>query len=119
MRRLTLAFLVSSGLVACNRSTEIRGIYVGQAGEGTFFPCAEPNTALLVPDTSLAARYQGQVGAAGAQGVYVRLRGIHTRSGSIYSGRRYFVVQEILELRPRSSGECPQVAHPLSSMLRS
>ena len=119
MKRPTIVFLLCSGLVACHRSTEVRGIYVSQAGEGTFFPCDEPNTALLVPDSGLATRYQAQGGAPAAQGLYVRLRGINTRSGSIYSGRRYFVVQQILELRPRASGECPQVAPPLSAVLPS
>src|SRR2546426_7676696 len=119
MRNLISVVLLGSCMLACHRSTEVRGIYVSQAGEGTFFPCEEPNTALLVPDSGLAARYQAEVGAPAALGVYVRLRGIKTRSGSIYSGRRYFVVKQILELRPRARGECAQVAHPISTVLPS
>jgi len=114
----TWTLLLCCGIAACHRPTEVRGVYVAQDGAGTFFPCDEPNTALLVPDSALAAQYQAAVSAP-AQGMYVRLRGINTRSGSIYSGRRYFVVQQVLELRPRASGECPRVAHSMPSVLPS
>jgi hypothetical protein len=118
MLKYVCALFLCLGLGACHRPTEVRGVYIAQDGAGTFFPCDEPNTALLVPDSGLAARYQATVGSP-AEGMYVRLRGIKTRSGSIYSGRRYFVVQSILELRRRASGECPRVAHPMSSVLPS
>ena len=81
-----------------------------------FFPCTDPNRALIVPDSALAARYQSVI-LPPDTGAYVHLRGINTRSGSIYSGRPYFVVQTILELRPRARGECPQVAHTVSAVL--
>jgi len=116
--RLAHALLLCTAIAACHRATEVRGIYVSQDGAGAFFPCDDPKTVVLVPDSALAARYQRTVNAPN-EGVYVHLRGINHRSGSIYSGRRYFVVQQILELRSRAQGECPRVAHPLSSVLPS
>ena len=116
--RLAHALLLCTAIAACHRATEVRGIYVSQDGAGAFFPCDDPKTVVLVPDSALAARYQRTVNTPN-EGVYVHLRGINHRSGSIYSGRRYFVVQQILELRSRAQGECPRVAHPLSSVLPS
>jgi len=116
--KLGHAVLLCCALGACHRPTEVRGIYVSQDGAGTFFPCDDPKSAVIVPDTALAARYQGAVSRPN-EGLYVRLRGINARSGSIYSGRRYFVVQQIVEVRARARGECPRVARPLSSMLPS
>ena len=116
--RLGHALLLCSGIVACHRSTEVRGVYVSQNGAGTFFPCDDPKSAVIVPDSALAARYQRAVSAPN-EAVYVHLRGINARSGSIYSGRRYFAVQQILELRARARGKCPQVAQPISSVLPS
>ena len=110
--------LLCGGIVACHRPTEVRGIYLNQNGAGTFFPCDEAKSAVIVPDSALAAKYLITVSAPN-EAAYVRLRGINARSGSIYSGRRYFVVQEILEVRARAPGECPRVAHPVSSVLPS
>jgi hypothetical protein len=58
-------------MVACHRATEVRGIYVNQTGLGTFFLCDEPNTAVLVPDSGLAAK------------------AFYDRLGYQHSGRRY------------------------------
>ena len=113
MNRLLAPLLLLCGLVACHPTTEVRGIYVAQGSSGVFFPCDEPNIALIVPDSALAAKYEGL--AQRDQGAYVHLRGVNTKAGSIYSGRRYFVVQQILELRPRATGECPQVARPFAA----
>ena len=118
MTRFGYPLLLTACIGACHRQTEVRGIYVSHNGAGTFFPCDEPNSAIIVPDSVLAARSQ-EVGKAPNEAVYVDLRGIKTRSGSIYSGRRYFVVQQIVEVRARRAGECPQVAHPVSSVLPS
>src|SRR2546421_733384 len=118
LMKLGYALLLCFALGACHRPTEVRGIYVSQDGAGTLFPCDDPKSAVSVPDTALAVRYHGAVSRPN-EGLYVRLRGINARSGSIYSGRRYFVVQQILEVRVRARGECPQVAHPLSSVLPS
>lgn len=105
------------GLLACHAPSDVHGVYVAQGGSGMFFPCDDPQSALLVPDSTLAARYQSIVPRD--QGAYVQLRGINTRAGSVYSGRRYFVVQHILELRPRAAGECPRVAHPVAAIIPS
>jgi hypothetical protein len=51
--------------------------------------------------------------------LFVRLRGVKRRSGSIYDGRRWFQVEQVLEIRPRASGECPKVAHSASTVLPS
>jgi hypothetical protein len=115
MNRPPYVLLLAVALAACHQSTEVRGIYVAQSGSGVFFPCEDPNSAVIVPDSALASRYV-QV-TPRDQGAYVRLRGVSARSGSIYSGRRYFVVQQILELRARTQGECPRVAHPVASVI--
>src|SRR6267142_1764775 len=105
----------SSG--TCRDILRFHGIYVNQDATGTLFPCTDSKHAVLVPDTALAARYRATM-TAPSQAAYVDLRGISTRSGSLYSGRRYFLVQQIIEIRPRAEGECPQVAHSISSVLR-
>jgi hypothetical protein len=115
MIRACIIVLALFGVAACHPVTEVRGIYVAQGKSGTFFPCSEPNTAVIVPDSVLASRYQ-QLGDHD-QGAYVHLRGVSTKGGSIYDGRRYFVVQQILELRARAAGECPQVARPFAATL--
>jgi len=113
LRHLALSCVL---LAACHRPSELQGIYVNQDGSGTVFPCNDSKHAVLVPDSTLAALYRTTVNAPN-QPAYADLRGISTRSGSIYSGRPYFLVQQIIELRPRA-GECPDVAHSISSMLQ-
>ena len=103
-------------LAACHPQTEVRGIYVNQDSLGTLFPCTDANAALLVPDRALAARYFAALSPS--QAAYVELRGYNTKSGSIYSGRRYFVVQQIVAVRARADGECPTVAHSVTSVSR-
>jgi len=92
------------------------GVYVSLAGSGTLFPCDSANVAFMVPDSGLALRVRGSAAAAG-EPVFVRLRGVKRRSGSIYDGRRWFQVEQVLELRPRATGECPNVAHAASTVL--
>ena len=114
----TLAVLLCFLPLACNRTSELRGVYVSQDSAAIVFPCDDPNAAILVNDSALATRSRG-IAHAPDDGVLVRLEGMHRRSGSIYSGRRYFVVTKILELRSRATGECPRVAHPVTSILLS
>jgi hypothetical protein len=90
-------------------------MYVSADGAGTLFPCDEPKVAIMVEDTALMTRYRAT--AVANKPVFVRLRGVNGRSGSIYSGRRYFQVQQILEVRPRAAGECPGVAAPIAGFL--
>lgn len=102
--------------LACHRPTEIRGVYLNQSGSGTLFPCDDARHTLDVPDSTLATRYHSL--ATAGQPFYVRLRGIKGHSGSPKGGSRYyFQVQQILEIRPRASGECPDVAQPLGATL--
>lgn len=102
-------------LGACHRPTEVHGMYVSADSAGTLFPCDEPKVAITVEDTALMTR--SRVVAVANKPVFVRLRGVNGRSGSIYSGRRYFQVQQILEVRPRAAGECPGVAAPIAGFL--
>jgi hypothetical protein len=101
--------------VACHRPTEVRGMYVNADSSGTIFPCGDPTVAIAVPDSALTARYRAT--AVANKPVFVRLRGIKRQSGSIYSGRRYFQVQQILEVRARAPGECPGVAESIAPFL--
>jgi hypothetical protein len=107
--------LLSLFIAACHRVTEVRGLYAYQSGVGTFFPCDDPNTMVYVPDTVLAARYRAVVDSSGI--AFVRLRGISTRSGSIYSGRPYFIVQQVLEIRARGNEDCPKITRRVLSVL--
>jgi hypothetical protein len=102
-------------LAACHRPTEVHGMYVTADSAGTLFPCDEPKVAITVEDTALMTRYRAT--AVANKAVFVRLRGVNGHSGSIYGGRRYFQVQQILEVRPRAAGECPGVAAPIAGFL--
>jgi hypothetical protein len=102
-------------LGACHRPTEVHGMYVSGDSAGTLFPCNEPKVAITVEDTALMGRYRAT--AVANKPVFVRLRGVNGHSGSIYGGRRYFQVQQILEVRPRTGGECPGVAVPIAGFL--
>jgi hypothetical protein len=102
-----LSLVVISGVVAaCQRPVEVRGLYVNDHGPGNFLPCDQPKTIVLVQDSALVARYR-VTATQPYQPVFVRLRGVPVDSGSIYGGQHYFLVQRILEVRPRQSGECP------------
>ena len=107
MRLLRLVVL-SSLLVACHRSVEVRGLYVAQAGGGYFFPCDQVKTVWHVADTALASRYRAKATQV-FQPLFVRLRGVKSDSGGVYGSARHFQVEQILELRPRGEGECPRV----------
>ena len=116
--RIVVAAVFAVLLMGCQRSTELNGVYVSIDASGTLFPCDSANVALIVPDSALALRYHSMASVP-ADPFFVRLRGIKRRSGSIYSGRRWFQVQQVLEIRPRATGECPGVAHPSSAILPS
>ena len=116
--RIVLPSLLAIALLACQRSSQVDGVYVSVDASGTLFPCDSANVALIVPDSALALRYHSMANVAGDP-FFVRLRGVKRSGGSIYSGRRYFQVQQVLEIRPRATGECPAVAHPASAILPS
>ena len=113
--RLGHLVLLALCIAACHRPTEVRGLYAYQNGLGTFFPCDDPNTMVYVADTVVAARYRAVLDSNGI--AYVRLRGISTRSGSIYSGRPYFVVEQVLEIRARGTQDCPMITRRVLSVL--
>lgn len=110
MRRFELA-VVATLLVGCHPTVDVQGIYVGGDAEGMFFPCDDPTTIVLVPDSALAAKYR-QMASQPRQPMYVALRGVRGHAGSIYGGPKYFLVHQTLEIRARRSDECPKVAHP-------
>jgi len=112
-----LSLLVSSSLLllACQRPIEVRGLYVHDH-EGNLVPCDLPTTIWHVSDATLAARY-GLNATSPYQRLFVRLRGIREDSGSIYYSRHYFLVDQILEVRPTRTGECPSAAASLSSVM--
>jgi len=111
-----LVLVVLSVLVACRRPVELRGLYISHDGTGGLFPCDQPNTVLLVSDSALTTSYRVKA-TQPYQLLFVRLRGVRTDSGSIYGGSHHFLVQQILEVRARRSGECPNVAPPIPPML--
>ena len=116
--RIVIVAAFAALLMACERPSELNGVYVSIDASGTLFPCDSANVALIVPDSALALRYHSMANAP-ADPFFVRLRGVKRRSGSIYSGRRWFQVQQVLEIRPRATGECSGVAHPASAILPS
>lgn len=113
--RVRIVLLLSLVLAACHRPTEVRGLYVSQDGVGTFFPCDDAKATVAVQDSTLDARYRAA--ASGSVPMFVRLRGVKGHSGSIYGGQRLFQVQQVLEVRPRASGECPGIAQPIAPLL--
>ena len=116
--RILGSVVLAATVVACHRSSELDGVYLSGNGSGTFFPCDSVNVAFMVPDSGLAAQSYA-VAASPGDPLFVRLRGVKRRSGSIYDGRRWFQVEQVLEIRRRASGECPKVAHSASTVLPS
>jgi hypothetical protein len=113
--RQFMVLLASALLVACHRPTEVRGMYVSDDSSATLFPCNDAKIAMAVPDSALTTRYHATTVAG--KPLFVRVRGVVRHSGSIYSGRPYFQVQQILEVRPRAAGECPGVGEPITTFL--
>ncbi len=116
MRLLSLV-VVSAVVVACGRSVDVRGLYTHRDGSGTFIPCDGPTTLFSIADSALAARYR-LTATRPYELLFVRLRGLRVDSGSIYGGRQYLRVRELLELRARGTGECLNAAKSLASVLR-
>jgi len=117
MKRYPTVLLLCIALAACHQPTEIRGMYMTGVGQGWFFPCDDAKTIVVIPDSTLAARYQQTVTVH--EPIFVRLRGVPGHEGSIYGGQRSFQVLQILELRPRGAGECPAVAQPVTPVVPS
>src|SRR5260370_31765231 len=115
LMRLLVLVALSSAFVACRRPVELRGLYVSNDGTGGFLPCDQPNTVLRVRDSALTTSYRLKATQPN-QLLFVRLRGVRADSGSIYYGSHHFLVQQVLEIRARRSGECPNVAPPVPLM---
>ncbi len=95
--------------VACQRPVDVRGVYVSHNQTGIFFPCDEPTMLVRVSDSVLASKYRLHA-TKPHEPLFVRLRGVPSDSGSIYYSSHHFLVEQILEIRPRRGGECPTVA---------
>jgi hypothetical protein len=97
-------------VTACQRAPhEFQGIYLSEDRQGVFFPCDNGGSIMRVQDATLDARYRALGDSAGA-GVFLRLRAEERDSGSVYESQQYLVLDSILEIRQRRSGECPGVA---------
>jgi hypothetical protein len=102
--------------MACHRPTEVSGVYLSRDGSGVLFPCDDSRRVVDVPDSTLAVRYHSV--ARAHEPAFVHLRGIKGHAGSPKgSPRYYFLVHEILEIRVRTSTDCPDVAQPIMSLL--
>jgi hypothetical protein len=105
-------------VVGCQRSVEVRGLYVTDH-HGTFLACDHPQirkTVVVVHDSALAARYR-RTATRPQQWLFVRLRGLASDSGSIYGSQRYLLVQQILEIRAPRESECASGAAANPSLL--
>jgi len=115
MRLLRLIPIVGV-LVACERPIDVRGLYVNDDGSGALVPCDQPKTLLTVTDSGLATRYRREA-TRPPEPLFVHLRGVRADSGSIYGGKHYLAVRQVVEVRARGAGECPNVANSASSVL--
>lgn len=103
-------------LAACHdRPEEMRGLYLSQDSAGVFFSCTDATMVMHVQDSALAASYYELAGST-HQPVFVRLRAVPRDSGSIYGGRHYLDVREVIEIRPRAAEECPGIAQTTSPL---
>jgi hypothetical protein len=102
-------------LAACHRPEEIRGLYLSQDSAGVFFPCDDASMVMHVQDSALATSYH-KLADSTHQPVFVRLRAVPRDSGSIYGGKHYLDVREVIEMRPRATGECPGIAQATSPL---
>src|SRR5258708_32881349 len=105
MKRYSTVLLLSTALAACHQPTEIHGMYMTGVGQGWFFPCDDAKTIVVIPDSTLAARYQQTVTVH--EPIFVRLRGVPGHEGSIYGGEAAFHgAPELPERAPRAGGRC-------------
>lgn len=114
--RLLSVVAIAGLLVACGRPIDVRGLYVNDDGAGALVPCDQPKTLLTVTDSGLATRYRREATKPN-EPLFVHLRGVRADSGSIYGGKHYLEVRQVLEVRARGVGECPNVANSASSVL--
>jgi len=115
MRLLNLV-AISTLLIACHRPLEESGLYVAADRAAYLFPCDQANTTWQVSDSALARSYRAKA-TRPTELLFVRLRGVRSDSGSVYGGQHHFLVQQILEIRPRRDGECPSVPDTVPSSL--
>jgi hypothetical protein len=110
--RLLCLLVLSSALVACQRTVEVSGLYVASARGGVLFLCDQPNPMWQVSDSTLAAAYRLKAAQPG-QPLFVRLRGVKLDSAGIYGnagyGKNHLLVRQVLAMRPRANGECPGI----------
>jgi|GEM_PF-2408564 len=107
-------------LAACHRPEEVQGLYLSQDSAGVFFPCNDASMVMHVQDSALTTRYQ-ELADSTRQPVFVRLRAVPRDSGSIYGGKHFLDVREVIEIRARAAGECPGIAQatpPLQTSIR-
>lgn len=103
---LSLSLLLA---LACQPAPhEVQGIYLANDTQGVLFPCDDGGSILRVQDSTLQANYRALGDTSGA-GAYVRLKATERDSGSVYDSRHYLVLDSIIEMRARRSGECPGV----------
>jgi hypothetical protein len=108
MRAYPLMLLLTL-LVSCNRPKEVHGIYLSQDGKGAFFPCDDSTMVMHVEDSTLAARYR-EVADSTNQPLVVSLLAVQRDSGSIYGGRHFLEIREVIDIRARAPGDCPGIA---------
>lgn len=106
--RYCLSVLLLLALACQPVPHEVQGIYLVNDTQGVFFPCDNGGSILRVQDSTLEARYRALGHTSGA-GAYVRLKASERDSGSVYDSRHYLVLDSILEIRARRSGDCPGV----------
>ncbi len=106
MRPIVLLLAAVPLLAACQRQSEVRGLYVNNGTTGYLFACGAHRNPLYVPDSALAAAYRSKSLAPG-QLMYVRLRAVLADSGSVYGGMRYVLRPKVLEMRAPRTGDCP------------
>ena len=110
--RVLLLFII---LAACHRPKEFRGLYLSQDGAGVLFPCDDSTMVIQVQDSALSASYRN-LSSSTSQPLFVRVRGVQRDSGSIYGGKHFLEVHQVIETRARASGECPGIAQANPSL---
>jgi hypothetical protein len=113
--RVLAAALLATLCAACGRDIEVSAAYLNLNDDAAIFPCDQPQSMWRVHDSALAAAYARQ--PAPSMPLFVRLRGVKADSGRIYGSAHYFQVKQVLEVRPRRSGECPTSSDSAALML--